>query len=216
MNYLAIIGDLIKSREIQDRAAEQARIENVLEKINQQYETIIVSKLTLTLGDEFQALLKIDQQVVRLLDDLEHQMALPFRLGIGLGPIRTEIKKEISIGADGEAFWYAREAIDLLHQEDWGGVSRVRFKGLSLRKDQTINALFRTTDTIKHNWTDARKETFGKLLEEGIYQRSFDQKAFAAKIGISQSSLSKRLSGGAIKIYMDARLTIGELLEAEG
>lgn len=214
MNYLAIIGDMIKSREIKNRKQEQERIEEVLSKINQQYQEIIVSRITLTLGDEFQALLRIDHRVMQMLDDLETQLELPYRLGIGFGQIRTKIRPEISIGADGEAFWHAREAIENIHENDWGGYAKVRFVGLGELRDQTINALFRTTDTIKQSWTTTRRETFAELLAQGIYSVTFDQKRFAESIGISQSSLSKRLSGGAIKIYLDARQTIGELLEA--
>ena len=213
MAYLAVIVDLIKSREIPDCENEQARIEAVFADINLRFSEIIVSRLTLTLGDEFQVLLRIDSDAVRLLDDLEVWLDLPCRIGIGYGGILTKINPDISIGADGPAFWQARAAIDEIHQNDWGGNATVQFMGLSDGQDQTINALFRTTDTIKKGWTRAQRDTFAKMLEQGIYRSSFDQKSFAETIGISQSSLSKRLSGGAIKIYLDARLTIGDLLE---
>ena len=55
--YVAIIGDLKKSRDIKQRDKVQARIQSALEQINFSYHALIVSKLTLTIGDEFQALL---------------------------------------------------------------------------------------------------------------------------------------------------------------
>lgn len=39
------------------------------------------------------------------------------RFGIGVGKILTDINPELSIGADGPAYWHARKAINYIHQK---------------------------------------------------------------------------------------------------
>lgn len=214
MNCISVIGDLIQSRDIKDRKQVQQRILNVFEKINQKYENIILSKLTLTLGDEFQVILKPHRDIMKLLDDLEGQLKLPFRLGIGYGSLLTTINPELSIGADGETFWHAREAIEYIHDKDWNGRSRVRIQGFGKERDELLNALLATTDALKYQWTDLQRETFEALLEQDLYQSVFDQKSFAKRLKISSSSLTKRLNAGNIKLYIHARNRLGRTIEA--
>lgn len=55
--YVAIIGDIKNSRELQDRKQVQEKLEAVLNEINDTYDADIASKFLITLGDEFQGLL---------------------------------------------------------------------------------------------------------------------------------------------------------------
>lgn len=212
--YLAIIGDLIHSREIEDRKQVQKQIKKAFQTINDDYPELILSKLTLTLGDEFQFLTKPQEGIFELLDQLEMELGLPFRLGIGYGSLLTEINPDISIGADGEAFWNARDAITHVHDKDWSGKSRVRVKGFGEEEDLLLNALLATSDTLKSQWTDLQRETFHEMLKRRIYRESFDQKPFAQELGISESNLSKRLSTSNIKLYLHARRAIESSMEA--
>ena len=213
-HYLAIIGDLIQSREIKDRKAVQKKIEQTFDEINREYNELILSKITLTLGDEFQLLAKPKKGIFALLDTLEMKLGLPFRLGIGYGTLLTDINPEQSIGADGEAFWKARSSIDYVHDKDWNGKNRVRLKGFGEERDLLLNALLATSDTLKSQWTSLQEETFHEMLKRKIYQDSFEQKPFAKQLGISESSLTKRLNAGNIKLYLHARLAIEASMEA--
>ena len=58
MMYYAIIGDIIDSKTIKDRLSIQNKLTNCLNVINQTYHDEIVANFTITLGDEFQGLLK--------------------------------------------------------------------------------------------------------------------------------------------------------------
>lgn len=212
--YLALIGDLRGSRHIDGRDKAQRQIKAALEQVNGQYVGLMASRLTLTLGDEFQALLHPQAQVMRLLDDLQRALRdFPFRLGLGYGGIRTAIDPQLSIGADGECFWHAREALQYVHDNDNGGRSMGRVLGYSGLRDELLNGLFQTTDALKAAWTDIQRETFYQMLAHDLYADSFDQQAFAASIGISPSSLSKRLAAGNIKLYLRTRLLMGRAME---
>lgn len=89
--------------------------------------------------------------------------------------------------------------------------------GFVMTKDKTfeltINNLLLVSDTLKFEWTDLLKYTFEQLLSSEIYSTDFNQKDFATSLGISQSSLSKHLNKGNIKIYLHTRNTMGYLLE---
>lgn len=181
--------------------------------INKEYKSTIASNFTLTIGDEFQALLKVDGKLMQLLDSLYIQIPADFRLGLGYGEITTKIDPSLSIGADGEAFWKARDAIKYVYTNNYNGRSNILFKSHNEGLDSTINSLFILTESLKFQWTDLQKETFAKMLEEGIYSESFNQQEFASKLGISESSLSKRLTASNIKIYLRGRQEITKILE---
>ena len=52
---------------------------------------------------------------MHIIADIERQMhPIKMRFGIGVGDIRTEVIKEMSIGADGPVYHNARKAIDIL------------------------------------------------------------------------------------------------------
>ena len=80
--------------------------------------------------------------------------------------------------------------------------------GLKDGWDDTFNSLLEAADTIKRGWTALQDETFRGMIKRGIYSDSFEQKAFAQAIGISESSLTKRLYAGNIKFYIRLRKTV--------
>jgi len=209
-NYLALIGDIRNSRQIARRAEAQKGIQAALAQVSEAYPALFASRLTLTLGDEFQALIYPERLgLTRMLDELEMRLLpYPFRLGLGFGSISTAIDSRVSIGADGEAYWRAREAIGYVHANESGGRVKTHCLGFSAEKDELLNGLLEASDTLKAGWTALQRETFSRLILQGIYAPVFDQKSFAASIGISESSLTKRLSAGNIKLYFKLRALI--------
>lgn len=211
--YLALIGDLIDSKKIKNRKEVQIQLTNVFNKMQQIYGPHIASKFTLTVGDEFQALIVPQACVWKLIDHLSILSPSPFRLGLGLGSIITQIDPNLSLGADGDAYWRAREAIQIVHKDNWGGKSHILFKGHDDHRDQAINSLILAGETIKASWSHVQRETFEKLVAIDIYEPDFTQNEVADRLGISAQALSKRLITGNIKIYFQLREVLGQLLE---
>lgn len=211
--YIAIIGDLIDSKNITNRLSFQKDIKEILNIINEKYDKYIVSNFTLTLGDEFQAILEISSMIPRILDDLYISIDHDFRLGIGIGEIITDINPLLSIGSDGEAFWNARSRIEYVYTNNYNKKANVYFKGSSVKKDDLINTIFILTENLKNTWTKKQKDTFSLMLKNDIYDENFNQKEFSKLINISESSLSKRLISGNIKQYLHGRKTLQRLLE---
>ncbi|PMC79227.1 SatD protein [Aerococcus viridans] len=211
-SYIAIIGDLIDSKKTAHRAQLQENLIQSFYVINQKYAHIIVSKLTITLGDEFQVLIKPNEQLFQFIDDIQRLINHPIRFGIGYGNISTEINPEMSIGADGSAYWHARAAIEEVASNNYSGNLRQVFIGLG-EKDTTINTILLLTDTLRSSWTRNQLDVFNGLLEEGIYQPVFNQNVLAKKLNLSASALSKRLNAGNIKIYLKAKENLINMIE---
>ena len=55
--YIAIIGDIKNSKELEDRKNIQVKLKTVLNEVNEKYKLVISAKFMITLGDEFQGLL---------------------------------------------------------------------------------------------------------------------------------------------------------------
>lgn len=212
-NYLAIIGDLLASRKMKEREVVQEKLKLAFDRINKHCKPLIVSKFTLTLGDEFQAVLKVGANAWNCLDILESWSPVPYRMGIGYGAISTKIDPELSLGADGEAYWNAREAIREVHSQNWNGKCHVLFHGTKPDQDFHLNTLIMAGETFKSSWTSLQKETFATLLEMGIYNCDFNQNEAAQYLGISASALSKRLTAGNIKAYLRIRESLAMLTE---
>jgi hypothetical protein len=113
--YLAIIGDIKNSKALLNRNAVQKELQGILDDINESYHKDIASRFTITLGDEFQGLLKSGSPAVYIIDRIERVLyPIRLRFGLGVGEITTDIKFEYALGADGPAYYYARDMINTL------------------------------------------------------------------------------------------------------
>ena len=104
MLYIALIGDLIESKQLKNRKQAQKDLQDMMAVLNQDYRDYLVSPFTVTTGDEFQALLRPNPEIMQLLDQIALGFPHPIRFGLGLGEIVTDINREQSIGADGPAY----------------------------------------------------------------------------------------------------------------
>ncbi|MDD3925250.1 MAG: SatD family protein [bacterium] len=118
MKKIALIGDLVASRKIANRAAFQASLLATLTRLSEDNPHIL-SPYTLTLGDEFQAVFDrgagIFKDVMLILTTVYPQKV---RFAIGVGDIDTAINPKQSIGMDGPAFHNARKELERLKAEE--------------------------------------------------------------------------------------------------
>ncbi|HEL0676790.1 SatD family protein [Streptococcus equi] len=206
MLYIAVIGDLIHSKQIQSRSLVQESLKACLEQLNHDFSPYIVSNLSVTLGDEFQGLLTNDAPVFQLIDLINQAMTgYPVRFGIGQGTILTDINPDISIGADGPAYWRAREAIHYIHQKNDYGNTQVAIRTDKEQKDLVLNSLLAAGEAIKASWRASQLEVFHALLDLGIYEEQFDQQLIGDTLDLQSSALSKRLKSSSVKVYLRSR-----------
>ena len=214
--YLALIGDLVSSKKLVNRSQIQEALLSLMEDINQNYQEIIVSPFTVTTGDEFQALLKVDGRIFQLIDDISLRF-LPhtIRFGIGAGQVITEINRQQSIGSDGPVFWNARKAINEVHRKNDYGTTQIAVCLENEEASVRLNTLTAACEFIKSRWTANQIAILKVLLENELYQEDFEHKQVAALLGISPSAFNKRLKASGLKIYLRNKALASDLfLEA--
>ena len=204
--YLALIADVIDSKMVQERFDLQKQLEKTLQTMNELFGEFLASNFTLTLGDEFQALLKVDAPVFQIIDTLRSLLTpTQLRFGIGLGEIVTDIDPLQSIGADGPAYWNARAAINLVHQKNDYGNTQIYFSSGKEKQDFFVNALIASGEAIRSGWRGSQEEILLDLLKRCVYSENFSQQDLAQSLEINPSALSKRLKSSSIRVYLRGR-----------
>ncbi len=204
--YLALIADVIDSKMVQERLDLQKQVGKTLQKMNELFGDYLASRFTLTLGDEFQALLKVDAPIFQIIDTLRSELTpTQLRFGIGLGEIVTAIDPLQSVGADGPAYWNARAAINFVHQKNDYGSTQIYFSSGKENQDFFVNALIASGEAIRSGWRDSQEEILLNLLKRSVYSESFSQQDLAQSLAINPSALSKRLKSSSIRVYLRGR-----------
>lgn len=208
--YVAIIGDLKNSKNLKNRRAVQARLETVLEAVNQAYPEALASKFMITLGDEFQGLLKTGTAVLEILERIERGMhPVQLRFGVGVGEITTDIHPDRPLGADGPAYYLARSMIDALKASE----KRKMESKVNIRIDiqehpevsDLLNAIFALAMTIKDQWTPRQIEVMNAYLTYGT------QIDAAKALGINQPAVQKALAAANFYPYRKALDTVAKV-----
>jgi hypothetical protein len=125
MKVLALIGDIVDSKQLERRGEFQTKLAALLKSVSTR-NPALASPYTITLGDEFQAVYKSpDTLFADLFSILAEIHPVRARFAVGIGPLSTSINKKQALGMDGPAFHRAREAIMALK----GTTYLVRFQG---------------------------------------------------------------------------------------
>ena len=184
-NYLVLIGDMVGSKAQRDRNSLQRSFAETLQKAQKKYGTAFISPLTLTIGDEFQAVLEKSDDLFSLLTFIETQLdGVQFRYGMGLGGIDTDINSQQAIGMDGPAFHRARAAIEQAKKEQ----RRFCFKSGHSGQEERINILLNWVDYAVKRWNAQRKKIFLYYCEQ------YTQKEIAARLRITQPAVSQNIT----------------------
>lgn len=215
--YVAVIGDIKNSKEINNRKDVQIKLKNVLNQINKKYKAVIASKFMITLGDEFQGLLCQGKDVIDIIEEIQQEMyPVQIRFGIGIGEISTDINPEMSIGADGPGYYKARAAIEWLKDSEQRSKVQASDIRIEIENDRysatkLLNTILVLMTAISNNWSDRQREI---IWDFERYKGS--QTECAERLGVSQSSIQRSLINGNYYAYKDAKDTITEVLKEVG
>ncbi|WP_368644706.1 SatD family protein [Alkalibacterium putridalgicola] len=225
---IALIADIIASKKMKERAQTQQILSDILDKMNEEFSEQIESKLTITLGDEFQCIVSEMETAFLLIDRITLELQLmtiaqldeeiSLRWGIGIGELITPIKdKEVSIGADGPAYWHAREAIESVHEDNDYGLLNEKIR-TEHPDDLFYNSIVRLQSVIRNQWTATQKETVYYVLKAGGYGNVSNQQVTdTLKEGLGKSfsaqTVSKRIISTQIKQYIQSRKLLAEKIE---
>ncbi|MEP0712561.1 SatD family protein [Algoriphagus sp.] len=122
MKEWIVMGDVVKSSDA-DQIALQKNFAELIRMVNESFHEIIASPLTITLGDEFQGIVKSAEDVATILMALEEykwglEIPILLRYSATLGEIETKINPVIAYGMLGSGLSEAREALALMKSDD--------------------------------------------------------------------------------------------------
>lgn len=201
--YVVVIGDLVRSRELPDRAAAQDRLRGAVETFNASSGDSLAAPLELTGGDEMKTILEdpaVAVDVITHVSEAAHPMDLAW--GIGRGPIETSWVQDVG-ELDGPCFHEARRAIEEASQEKvWG-----KAYGFSPLDDRLLTALLRLMGVIRATWTDRQTQYVRSV-------RTRSQKATAREIGVTPGAVSQSLKSARFHDVEAGEAALRELLLA--
>lgn len=199
--YFALIGDVVGSRDLPDRAAVQRKLAETILTLNEHVGASLAAPLKLTAGDELQGLLAEPAAVVDILmavADALHPAAVAW--GLGSGPLTTDLSEDVAL-LDGPCFHRAREAVDEAAAR--GGWLRQR--GLTAPHGDVLTALFGLTWAIRSGWTATQ-------LRYVADARAMLQQEVAVRHGVSKQAVSKSLDAARFSAVRDGEEAARELL----
>lgn len=144
----------------------------LVEEVNEEAASNIISPLTITLGDEFQGLTKDPYSAVKIVLLFEEKIirlnkSLKLRYVVHQGEVGTPVNTERAHGMLGKGLKEAREMLMGLK------TSKVRFK-ISLRNkrlSEQLNLLFAVLQGIVDGWTQTQRKIVRLFLIEPDYRR---------------------------------------------
>jgi hypothetical protein len=215
--YIAIIGDLIKSKEIKSRAEVQSKLRLTLDNVNRTFASSIASDFTITLGDEFQGVLNHGTAILEMIDRIKFEMKpVEIRFGIGLGDIVTEIDRNQSLGADGPAYWNAREAILNVEENNDYDTSKVYIVGI--KETQWLNVVnesLRMCDYLESKWRESQAEFMHLMIKNYGYDIDIKQKNISLNFNMSSQMVNKKIQNTGYYHYVRLKRAIGSMIESE-
>lgn len=204
---IAVIVDIVRSRELADRAAAQRAVLDAFHTAEGVHGATV--PLWSTVGDEFQAVYGDLGTAIAVtgLARLLLPSGVDVRVGIGAGQMRRVGDTTDGI-YDGSAWWNARAAIDTAHRKQDGG--RLSVSGW-FQEDEpsarvaTTNALLMLRDHVVGRMK-ARERRIAAAVLQGRRQADV-----ARDEGITQSAVSQSLERSGASVLLEAdRLLLGE------
>lgn len=207
MRTYIVMADIIDSRK-QPSKKLMRDFQNVVKSINFKYRKHLLSPLTITLGDEFQGVLKSYDSALRLILEMEEEIVkqggkFKLRYVLNYGDIETKLNHEIAYGMMGRGLTKSREALEELKDTD------VRFLVIldSATDAEIMNNLFKLYDRVISDWKGKDLDYVKLFLEDKTYQE------VASELGVNLTSAWRRLRSLKMEDYYICKSLILKIAE---
>lgn len=200
-----VLGDVVESRKITDREGFEAKVDQTISKINDEFANDIVAEFTRLKG--------IDE-IGGILNSVRSLVTIQRILSLGLHPDEIRIavvRGEVAVGSgddmsemDGPGF--AKAADELEKIESTGTTFSI--KGLSQKTDNLITAGINMIDVIRNNWTERRVE----VLE--LYREHGSQQDVATMLGVTRQTINSHINDASVERVEHAESTISEEIDS--
>lgn len=192
---VAIIADLVGSRKLTPvrRRSTQLMLDRLMQTLNATYAHEMLAEFVVTLGDEFQGVLRSEAKLAAILQDIQGTLdEVPIRIAVSRGRISTALKTK-AIGSDGPAWYNARDLLEKMRKLDRAGVA---FTGFGDERDIALNAI---AGLLAYQWGRMRRTQ--RLTVERLRKGARQRSAIAAELRVSPQSLSNRIRSAGFREF---------------
>jgi hypothetical protein len=175
---------------------------SLVKRANTRFADEILSPVTITLGDEFQGVVRSLPAGLRLLLWLEEEKlraAFRFQLRyvLHLGAIETPLNPDYAHGMLGSGLSHARRQLEELKK------SHLRFLvETGGARDKALNLAFRLYEDVYDSWSSEDQEVVA------LFVKLRDYKKVAARLGVNPSSTFRRRRTLRLAAYLNAKALI--------
>lgn len=175
-DYIILMADIVDSRNANQMELMQL-FKKIVEQINSENQNQLLSPLTITLGDEFQGVIKNLEVAVKLIFAIQEKIIklnadFELRYVICEGEIETSINTELAYGMLGEGLTKARELLDINKSTNYNYTVSLNNKA----KTDALNSCFIVFQSIIEGWNLKRDtELIIKFIELDDYKIIADQ-----------------------------------------
>lgn len=199
--YFALIGDIVGSRHLSDRARVQQELQHTIRELNRELADGFTTPLRLTGGDELQGLLaRPDLLVDVMISTADALHPVELRWGLGRGGLDTPLSDDVTI-LDGPCLHRARDGLEVAkNTERWLGA-----RGLEEPHGRVLEALLEVLRALRSGWTETR----ARYVREA---RGRQQQEVAARLGVSKQAVQQALSAAHFPTVLEAEDAARDLL----
>lgn len=195
--------DIIGSRNL-DQALTIEHFKKCTSYINKKYSNILLSPLTITLGDEFQGVIQKLNDTIEIIIDLEefiieNNFKFKLRYVVNYGKIQTEINNKIAYEMLGEGLTNARAIINDMKNSS----SRFNFIIDNTEKGVIINNSFIILQNIIDKWKISKDY---ELISN--FFKFKDYKIIAEKMNKERSLIWKREKSLNLSSYNASKIIL--------
>jgi hypothetical protein len=198
------MADVIGSREM-DGITLMNELKSLIKKVSADYKGVFLSPITITLGDEFQSVIKSLSEAIEVIICIEETKLLlntkiTLRYVLYYGEIETEINEKIAHEMLGSGLTKSREILSNIKRGD----NRI-YVELHNEKSDLLNGLFFLYTSIVDKWKLSDFELVDLLIRLGDYKKVAD---FLKK---DRGNIWRREKSLEIPQYLTTRKLIKEI-----
>ncbi|WP_461818732.1 SatD family protein [Faecalimonas sp.] len=214
---ISIVGEVIPSKDTEEKRQQQRKLITVLETINQEHDKDISANFMPTIENEFQGLVGKGDNLMKLLLEIKNAMYPDqVRFGIGIGEVEADFQSENAITVSGAGYEKARESLNLLQNRDKKKQKAFTDIHLEIVGEQNervhlINTIFSLLSTLESAWSDRQREIIYNMIK---YRDT--QTTAAKRHGVTQSTIQKTLTAGNYYAYEEATSTLTAIFSEIG
>jgi hypothetical protein len=184
------------------RADVQRALEEGLALVNDQLGPELSARFVVTLGDEFQGLLRVPELAIDTLNRLDEALdGMPLRYAAGWGVLSTPLRPH-AVGMDGPCFHAARDALARGKRERrWATV-----EGFGAEPDRILNAILGLLGEVRARWKPTQAATVRAM------RHAATQKEVAADRGVTESTVSKALKSAMFDAVLETEQALALLM----